>query len=407
MIHLIAQLALYLVAAFLFAGFAGWSFAAQRAAPEEAKRRRDRETLMRDIARAAAGDASADDPRFAERTAEAGRSLLAVRDGRIAELETALERARARADDATAELAEWQRRERVAATDVEELSQLRAALAAHQEARAREVEAVVEEIEPSETEILQAWRLRYFEQRVKYLEGLTLTAAAPVEEEPPLQWRLREAEARAAHLADEVRALSARAAAPEATPALAADSSADMLLRWRMLYLERRAAHLQQCLSEAAPVPIAAASADADPDTWKWRARYLEARVRDLEGRSTPAVAEPAPAAPAPVAAEASAPPPPAIAPQKPATLSAARNGAPDDFTLIENVSPMQQTMLNAIGIYHFDQIAAWSPANVAWVDRYFRLRGRATEEEWVEQAAELARDGVHASRRMLAGEDA
>ncbi len=80
--------------------------------------------------------------------------------------------------------------------------------------------------------------------------------------------------------------------------------------------------------------------------------------------------------------------------------LAAARNGAPDDFTLIEGVSPLQQGTLNALGVFHFDQIAAWSPDHVAWVDSYLRLLGRIDEEDWVAQAAELARDGVVAVRR-------
>jgi predicted flap endonuclease-1-like 5' DNA nuclease len=416
MIYLIGQLSLYLLVAFLFAAFAGWSFAAQRATPDESKRRRDRETLLRDIERYASGGAVGGDAVQAEREAEAARGLLSIRDARIAELESALERTRARADETAAELAEWQRREHAAESDASELTRLRALVATHDEERANEVEAEVEEVGPTETEILQSWRLRYFEQRVKYLEGLSQALAileAP-SAEPGVEWRLREAEARAAHLADEVRALSARAPAEEPR-ALAADADADMLLRWRMLYLERRAAHLQDQLSLTEPAPMPAAAPTTDPDLWKWRARYLEARVRHLETRpaSAPAAPAPAPAEPMPLAAVEAPPPPaaptvvPTVPAQKPPILAAARNGAPDDFTLIETISPMQQTMLNAIGIFHFDQIAAWDAANVAWVDRYFRLRGRVAEEEWVEQAADLAREGVHASRRLLASEDA
>jgi predicted flap endonuclease-1-like 5' DNA nuclease len=87
--------------------------------------------------------------------------------------------------------------------------------------------------------------------------------------------------------------------------------------------------------------------------------------------------------------------------------LPAPRNGAPDDFTLIEDVSVLQQTTLYSLGVFHFDQIAAWSAANVAWVDNYLRLRGRIDAEEWIEQADALAREGVGASRRMFVEEDA
>jgi predicted flap endonuclease-1-like 5' DNA nuclease len=80
--------------------------------------------------------------------------------------------------------------------------------------------------------------------------------------------------------------------------------------------------------------------------------------------------------------------------------LSAPRNGAPDDLTLIEGVTLLQQTTLYAMGVFHFDQIAEWTPDNVAWVDHYLRLRGRIADEEWVEQARDLAHDGPAAARR-------
>ncbi|MGE3142239.1 MAG: hypothetical protein AB7L65_02865, partial [Hyphomonadaceae bacterium] len=142
------------------------------------------------------------------------------------------------------------------------------------------------------------------------------------------------------------------------------------------------------------------------------RARYREARVRHLEP-ARPAAPPPAPEAFAGEAVvEASAveeaaleeaAPPPLVAPGqevRPPAMSAARDGAPDDFTLIEGVSPLQQSTLHALGIYHFDQIAAWTPANVAWVDQYLRLRGRILEERWVEQAQECAR-GAHAAQKL------
>lgn len=172
-----------------------------------------------------------------------------------------------------------------------------------------------------------------------------------------------------------------------------------MVLRWRMLYLERRVAHLQSAQPAQAPT----AQPAADPEIWKWRARYLEARVRHLEQRPE---GEPASAA---KPAEAAEPLPARAAPrgEKPPVLSAPRHGLPDDFTLIEGLSAMQQSTLNALGVFHFEQVAAWTAEHIAWVDRYLYLRGRIEEEEWVEQAAELMREGVAGARRSLAGEDA
>ncbi len=417
MIYLIAQLSLWLVLTAAFAALAGWAFEARRSAPGERSLRRERDNLLRDLVAMAMGEAgAANDESERVRTEDALRSQLAVRDTRIAELEQALENARAGADESASRLAELQRRAERADVEAQELARLRGL----EEARERQqlVDAQIEPPEPARDDpALQAWRLRYFEQRVRYLESLArpepaatlpdaLTERVQAESAPTpaflaADWRAREAEARAAFLADEMRAASA-AAAPATAPArqsqdaetpFAANADVDMLLRWRLLYLERRAAHLQAQASDRAAAPAEApllmgAEAAPDPDRWKWRARYLEARVRHLEQRlATPAHAAPAPAAADEPAAEAERPR------RKPSMLAAPRDGAPDDLTLIEGVSAMQQSTLYGIGVYHFDQIAEWGPEHVAWVDHYLRLRGRIDEEEWVEQAAALARD--------------
>jgi len=416
MIYLIAELGPFLLLTFAFAALAGWMFAAERAAPGEAAALRERENLLRDLVRFTV-DGPVDHD--VDLDAAPTQRLLEIRDGRIAELERALETARGRADELTSELAETQRGGRFNDLDAQELARLRAA----EEERSRMVDAEVEPVE-DETVALQAWRLRYFEQRVNYLEGSARAAlaspqetqapAAAEEASPLLEWTAREASARAAFLEDELRNARvqpddapAEGAAPEAEP-FAADADIDMLLRWRLLYLERRVAHLQAAVPAEAPAapPV---SATADPDRWKWRARYLEARVRHLEQRPLQAVV--AAAAPAasqePEAAPVRAAAPPLGRRAKPPVLPAARKGAPDDLTLIEGVSLLQQTTLYSLGVFHFDQIAAWSEENVAWVDQYLRLQGRIGEEEWVEQASELAAHGPAAARRALENEDA
>jgi predicted flap endonuclease-1-like 5' DNA nuclease len=441
MIYLIGQLALWLFLTAAFAAIAGWAYAAQRAAPVDAKLRRDRESLVRDLSRLAAGEPSVSDGLGSSVELDALRSQLEVRNSRIVELEGLLGDARSRADEHAAQLAQMQRGLTDQREDNSEVERLRALVASHEEERSREVEVIAEPVEPlidEETLALQSWRLRYFEQRVKYLEGRaaeapTVPAIQPmadltVAEEPPLaEWRARDAEARADYLEQQVRALTAPVAAPEnveesapeETEPFAANADVDVLLRWRLLYLERRVGYLQADAARAAelaampapepePEPQPALEAGPDPDRWKWRARYLEARLRHLEQRP-PQVMVQTIAAPAAIEAdeEPASPPAPSTIPRKPPVLTAARNGAPDDFTLIENVSALQQSTLNSIGIFHFDQIAAWAPEHVAWIDRYFRLRGRIVQEEWVEQAIELARHGVAAARRVLESEDA
>jgi predicted flap endonuclease-1-like 5' DNA nuclease len=401
MMYLIGQLAIWLLLTAGFAAMAGWAWAAMRAAPAEARLERERESLLQDLVRFSGEGAPAPEP-----SDDAGQRLLGIRDARIAELERALETARARGDELAGELAEQQRRGALSNPDAEELARLRALEAE----RARTVDAEATPVE-DENAALQTWRLRYFEQRVRYLESQArapLAAAMPQPEpapEPPVhEWTAREATARAAFLEEELRALR-QAPPPAPAEPFAANAETDKLLRWRMLYLERRVAHLQNQAAAPHAEPPAAVEAAPDPDRWKWRARYLEARVRHLEQRPAPA----AQAAAAPVV-EAPAAPRSAPAPSrraKPPVLASARNGAPDDLTLIESISLMQQTTLYALGIFHFDQIAAWSEENVAWVDQYLRLQGRIDEEEWVEQAADLAAHGPAAARRVMQDEDA
>lgn len=110
-------------------------------------------------------------------------------------------------------------------------------------------------------------------------------------------------------------------------------------------------------------------------------------------------VAAPAPAAAAPApAAAAPAPKPAAPAPaadDAPEFLSAARDGGPDDLKQIKGVGPKLEKTLHGMGIFHFDQIATWGPKEQAWIDDNLEgFKGRATRDNWVEQAKTLAAGG-------------
>lgn len=75
----------------------------------------------------------------------------------------------------------------------------------------------------------------------------------------------------------------------------------------------------------------------------------------------------------------------------KPETLTAPRNGAADDLKQLKGVGPKLEDALNAAGIFHFDQVAAWSADEVAWVEENIEgVRGRVTRDDWVEQARTL-----------------
>lgn len=111
-----------------------------------------------------------------------------------------------------------------------------------------------------------------------------------------------------------------------------------------------------------------------------------------------------APSAPAPAPAPA-AEPAPVTAPVaqateveavedavRPEALSGARDGGADDLKMIKGVGPKLEIMLNELGFYHFDQIAGWSAAEVAWVnDNLAGFKGRVSRDNWVEQARKLA----------------
>ena len=78
----------------------------------------------------------------------------------------------------------------------------------------------------------------------------------------------------------------------------------------------------------------------------------------------------------------------------RPEILSQARGGVADDLKKISGVGPKLEKTLNGLGIYHFAQIAAFTPDNAAWVDRRLRFKGRIDREKWIDQAKVLAGGG-------------
>jgi len=79
----------------------------------------------------------------------------------------------------------------------------------------------------------------------------------------------------------------------------------------------------------------------------------------------------------------------------RPQGLDAPRDGGPDDLKKIKGVGPRLEAMLHDMGYYHYDQIARWSEAEVAWVDENLQgFRGRVSRDDWVSQARSLADGG-------------
>lgn len=99
----------------------------------------------------------------------------------------------------------------------------------------------------------------------------------------------------------------------------------------------------------------------------------------------TPTPAKPAPVAAAPVAAMATG------KMERPKGIASARGGKADNLQRISGVGPKNEGILNNLGVYHFDQIAAWTPEQITWVDDHLRFNGRIQREEWIRQASLLA----------------
>ena len=72
----------------------------------------------------------------------------------------------------------------------------------------------------------------------------------------------------------------------------------------------------------------------------------------------------------------------------------AAPEGNADDLKLIKGVGPKNEKISNALGIYHFRQIANWTPEEAIWVGHHMAFPGRIEREHWIPQAKLLASGG-------------
>ena len=85
-------------------------------------------------------------------------------------------------------------------------------------------------------------------------------------------------------------------------------------------------------------------------------------------------------------------------APVSPAEIAPAAEptGPADPLTRMKGLGPKAQATLAGMGVTRYDQIAAWSDADVARVDAGMgAFKGRIVRDRWVEQARYLAADDV------------
>lgn len=125
------------------------------------------------------------------------------------------------------------------------------------------------------------------------------------------------------------------------------------------------------------------------------RQAYTELEIVGVSTGGKPRAGKAAPAAkPAPAEkAEAEKPAAAKQAESAPAAVQFldAPEGTPDDLQKISGVGPVLEKKLNKLGIYHYRQIAALTPEQVAEVDAALSFKGRIERDDWVGQAKALA----------------
>ncbi len=181
------------------------------------------------------------------------------------------------------------------------------------------------------------------------------------------------------------------------------DPDQEGTLAWRNRYLESRVRFLEGKLAdlEEAVVPEKPPEDVNDEATrLRWRNRYLEGRVRYLEeelvrGEHIVVTMPSPPSGQAAPASDVATLERTTTAGVKPAVLSAPRDGRADNLKEIAGIGPKLEKMLHSLGVYHFDQLAGWTPAEIEWVNSAISFRGRIERERWVEQAQQLIRQSA------------
>ncbi|MGB8812456.1 MAG: NADH-quinone oxidoreductase subunit E [Paracoccaceae bacterium] len=132
-----------------------------------------------------------------------------------------------------------------------------------------------------------------------------------------------------------------------------------------------------------------------------WLGKAKSAKAAAPAAPKTPVKADAAPAKPAakkPAKADAPAAGIAAIPAggTQPKGLKAPRKGTADDLKTIEGIGPALEKLCHTLGFFHFDQIAAWGEAEIAWMDANLKgFKGRVTRDKWVAQAKLIGEVGI------------
>ena len=73
-----------------------------------------------------------------------------------------------------------------------------------------------------------------------------------------------------------------------------------------------------------------------------------------------------------------------------PALRTSPPAGGGDDLTQIIGVAEADARRLNALGVFHWRDIAGWTDDNIRWIENQIGEPGRVVRERWVEQASGL-----------------
>ena len=160
--------------------------------------------------------------------------------------------------------------------------------------------------------------------------------------------------------------------------------------------------------SDATTGTATTSTAAARSDATATAASPVAAKPAATKAAAKPAAAKPAAkAAAAKPTAKAAAKPaakpaakaaakPAAKAAAKPAVLAKARAGGADNLKMIKGVGPVLEKALHTTGVFHFDQVGAWTKADAEWFDDNVKgANGRVIRDGWVKQAKILAKGGT------------
>ena len=114
----------------------------------------------------------------------------------------------------------------------------------------------------------------------------------------------------------------------------------------------------------------------------------------------SPRAAEPRPE---PVASSRPEPPPAGGRPKRPRGLAAPRNDRPDNLQRISGIGPKLEKTLQDLGFFHYDQIAAWDPMEVDWINEHLRFAAGSSAGSGSSRRGSLLRAGRSNSPRSTA----